>query len=111
VELQISKIYSQICELYQHDQHVSFLHVIISPDADGIVRTLLYLLHLTNRKQIELWQKLPASEETPIKKSKKSKMEEEPNASNSKNEHSYIVNEEINAGNDIFITPIFNITE
>ena len=41
VELQISKIYSQICELYLPDQPVSFLRVIVTPNIDGIVRTLL----------------------------------------------------------------------
>ena len=62
VELQISRMNDRIFQLYQNSEPISFLSLIISPDPDGIVRTLLYLLQLVNRKQVELWQKIDEEE-------------------------------------------------
>ncbi|QEE16665.2 hypothetical protein DSAG12_02495 [Promethearchaeum syntrophicum] len=57
VELHIKNMLKRISTIFkENNQPVSFLSLIISPDAEGIVRTLLYLLQLVNRKQAELWQ-------------------------------------------------------
>ena len=57
VELHIKNMLIKINSIFiENLQPVSFLSLIISPDAEGIVRTLLYLLQLVNRKQAELWQ-------------------------------------------------------
>jgi chromatin segregation and condensation protein Rec8/ScpA/Scc1 (kleisin family) len=56
VEEQISKMYEKIIGLNNENRKISFFDLIISPDVDGIVRTLLYVLHLVNRKKIQLWQ-------------------------------------------------------
>ena len=57
VELHIKNMLKRINSIFIEDnQPVSFLSLIISPDAEGIVRTLLYLLQLVNRKKAELWQ-------------------------------------------------------
>ncbi|WP_371804249.1 hypothetical protein [Candidatus Lokiarchaeum ossiferum] len=65
VELQISRMNDRIFQLYQNNEPISFLSLIISPDPDGIVRTLLYLLQLVNRKKVELWQKIDDEEKNP----------------------------------------------
>ena len=56
IEDQINNMFEKVKHLYSPEHPVSFFQLIVSPDIDGIVRTLLYLLHLTNRKKIELWQ-------------------------------------------------------
>ncbi len=57
VELHIKNMLIKInTKFNENNQPVSFLSLIISPDAEGIVRTLLYLLQLVNRKHAELWQ-------------------------------------------------------
>jgi len=57
VELHIKNMLKRINTIFNENfQPVSFLSLIINPDAEGIVRTLLYLLQLVNRKQAELWQ-------------------------------------------------------
>ena len=57
VELHIKNMLMKInTNFSENNQPVSFLSLIITPDAEGIVRTLLYLLQLVNRKQAELWQ-------------------------------------------------------
>ena len=57
VELHIKNMLKKInTNFSENNQPVSFLSLIITPDAEGIVRTLLYLLQLVNRKQAELWQ-------------------------------------------------------
>ncbi len=57
VELHIENMLKRINTIFKENfQPVSFLTLIITPDAEGIVRTLLYLLQLVNRKQAQLWQ-------------------------------------------------------
>ena len=57
VELHIKNMLKRINTFFEENfQPVSFLSLIITPDAEGIVRTLLYLLQLVNRKKAELWQ-------------------------------------------------------
>ncbi len=57
VELHIKNMLKKINTIFiEKKQPISFLTLIITPDAEGIVRTLLYLLQLVNRKQAELWQ-------------------------------------------------------
>ncbi len=57
VELHIKNMLKKINTIFKENfQPVSFLSLIITPDAEGIVRTLLYLLQLVNRKKAELWQ-------------------------------------------------------
>jgi len=81
VELHIKNMLKKInTNFSENNQPVSFLSLIITPDAEGIVRTLLYLLQLVNRKQAELWQII---DDDPIKE-----------------------NIEESTGIDIFITPI-----
>jgi len=81
VELHIKNMLKRINSIFKENfQPVSFLSLIITPDAEGIVRTLLYLLQLVNRKQAELWQII---DEDSIKE-----------------------NIEESTGIDIFITPI-----
>ncbi|MHA1744856.1 MAG: hypothetical protein ACTSWW_02585 [Promethearchaeota archaeon] len=63
VEEQIEKMHQRIITLFTNDQPVPFLTLIITADPDGIVRTLLYLLQLVNRKKVELWQKIPDTDE------------------------------------------------
>ena len=58
VEEQIKKMYSRITSLFKNNQPIPFLKLILTPNPDGIVRTLLYLLQLVNRKRIEIWQKV-----------------------------------------------------
>ncbi len=64
-----------------------------------------YLLHLVNRKQIELWQKLPAEElnqKTPHRTRKNPNQSQQitiPETPSENKSHE-------NAGVDIFITPI-----
>ncbi len=58
VELQITRMHDHILNLYSPGEPIAFLKLIINPDPDGIVRTLLYLLQLVNRKFVELWQKV-----------------------------------------------------
>jgi chromatin segregation and condensation protein Rec8/ScpA/Scc1 (kleisin family) len=64
VEEQIEKMHQRIITLFTNDQPVPFLTLIITADPDGIVRTLLYLLQLVNRKKVELWQKLPDTDDS-----------------------------------------------
>jgi chromatin segregation and condensation protein Rec8/ScpA/Scc1 (kleisin family) len=106
VELQISKMFNRICELFLPDQPVSFLKLIITPNADGIVRTLLYLLHLVNRKQIEIWQKCSANIEFSDQISKKKKKTSDKEEDLARAINSSISMQEENAGTDIFITPV-----
>jgi len=81
VEFHIKNMLKRINAIFkENSQPVSFLSLIINPDAEGIVRTLLYLLQLVNRKQAELWQII---DEDSIKE-----------------------NIEESTGIDIFITPI-----
>ena len=56
-------MHQRIITLFTNDQPVPFLTLIITADPDGIVRTLLYLLQLVNRKKVELWQKIPDTDE------------------------------------------------
>ncbi|MHA1777808.1 MAG: hypothetical protein DRO88_12060 [Promethearchaeia archaeon] len=58
VEEQISDLYQKIKECYKPNCPVSFLSLIISPEPEGIVQTVLYLLQLINRKKIEIWQEI-----------------------------------------------------
>ena len=64
VEEQIKKMHQRITSLFKDDQPIPFLTLILTPDPDGIVRTLLYLLQLVNRKKVELWQKLPDTDDS-----------------------------------------------
>jgi len=107
VEFQISKMFDNILQIYHNESNpVPFLNVVLNKTADGVVRTLLYLLHLANRKKIELWQKIPESErienskKVSKKKSPETTFETEENKSHSKD------NSNENAGSDIFITPL-----
>ncbi|MHA1857096.1 MAG: hypothetical protein ACTSYY_13725 [Promethearchaeota archaeon] len=57
VEFHIDNMLKKIQNIFKEDpQPISFISLILTPDTDGIVRTLLYLLQLVNRKQVELWQ-------------------------------------------------------
>ena len=57
VEFHIDNMLKKIQNIFKEDpQPISFISLILAPDTDGIVRTLLYLLQLVNRKQVELWQ-------------------------------------------------------
>ncbi|MHA1647193.1 MAG: hypothetical protein ACTSVL_06445 [Promethearchaeota archaeon] len=89
VELQIRKMLNKINKNFKGDEPVPFLNLILTPDPDGIVRTLLYLLQLVNRKKIEIWQMIEENEDS----------EGSPTILNSQN-----------AGIDIYITPIIQNT-
>ncbi len=49
------RVFERICELSQ-EEPVLFLNLIPEPTPLGIVRTLLSILHLTNKKKIDLFQ-------------------------------------------------------
>ena len=59
-------MHSRITTLFKegHKQPIAFLTLIVAADPDGIVRTLLYILQLVNRKHVELWQKIPEEDDT-----------------------------------------------
>jgi chromatin segregation and condensation protein Rec8/ScpA/Scc1 (kleisin family) len=105
IEEQIQLMYDRVVESYQNNHPVSFLSLIISADVEGIVRTLLYLLHLVNRKKIDLWQEWSevASESTKRnpKNSKKTPLIDSPLIS------SQLCDKEKNTDGsiNIFITP------
>jgi chromatin segregation and condensation protein Rec8/ScpA/Scc1 (kleisin family) len=69
VELQINNMYQKILERKVDKEPVPFISLLISPNREGIVQTLLYLLHLVNRKKIEIFQKIDFDEEQSPKKS------------------------------------------
>ncbi len=63
VEEQIQKLFMQIERDYSFEKEpVPFLKLILTPDPDGIVRTLLYILQLVNRKKIDVWQQFEETE-------------------------------------------------
>lgn len=86
VEEQIQKLLDRVYEKFSNDEPVSFLSLLLSPDAEGIVRTLLYLLQLVNRKKLEIWQQV----------------ESDANLSSSEGE------DPEDSGMNIFITPYMN---
>ena len=59
VEFQITTLFERIESQFSASKDpISFLSLIITPDPDGIVRTLLYLLQLVNRKKIDVWHQI-----------------------------------------------------
>ncbi len=60
IEDQIDYLKQKITHLYVNHNPVRFIEVLLSPTPEGIVNTVLYLLQLTNRKHIQVWQKIEA---------------------------------------------------
>ncbi len=55
-----------IYQMFEERQHpVAFVEVIVHPDRKGIVRTLMSILHLCNKKRIEIWQATGESDTEP----------------------------------------------
>lgn len=57
IEEQIQQLFQTIQKRYQPDEPISFLYLVLSPEPEGIVRTLLYLLQLVNRKKLKFGKK------------------------------------------------------
>ncbi|WP_457557791.1 hypothetical protein [Candidatus Harpocratesius sp.] len=62
IEEQIQQLFQTIQKRYRANEPISFIYLVLSPEPEGIVKTLLYLLQLVNRKKIEIWQKIPEDE-------------------------------------------------
>jgi chromatin segregation and condensation protein Rec8/ScpA/Scc1 (kleisin family) len=104
VELQINSLFEQIISQFEEKKDpISFLSLIISPNPDGIVRTLLYLLQLVNRKKIDVWHQI--DEDLSDEKNDEGNVRKNGENDENDDDKEYNSSKYMGSGLDIFVSP------
>ncbi len=104
IEECIENMYSRVISKYNGENPIPFVNMIDEPSRKTIVETLLYLLHLTNRKKIQLWQACSPEDKDSFETENGEKKPNSERDLNSKENRNLDINRE-DGGINIYITP------